>query len=80
MSYFDLRLPLGWLFLILGVLLVCAGFRSPVTSEGHSLGFNIDFAWGAVMIVFGLVCLQFARRHARKRGSPNSESEADRAP
>jgi len=79
MSYFDLRLPLGWLFVVLGALLVCAGFGAQVTSEGFSLGLNIDFAWGAVMIVFGLVCLWFARRYARKRGASNPTNEADRA-
>lgn len=75
MSYFDLRLPLGWLFVILGALLVCAGFLSPVTSEGHSLGFNIDFIWGGIMIVFGLTCLWFARRHARERGAIQSHEQ-----
>jgi len=74
MNYFDLRLPLGWLFVILGALLVCAGFWSPVTSEGKSLGVNIDLIWGGVMIAFGLICLLFARRHARKRAEQSSIS------
>jgi len=47
MSYFDLRLPLGWLFVILGALIICAGFGAQVTSEGMSLGWNVDFLWGA---------------------------------
>ena len=71
MSFFDLRLPLGWLFVILGALIVCAGFGAQVTSEGMSLGWNVDFLWGAVMIGFGLICLWFARRYAKKRGPPN---------
>jgi len=29
MAYFDLRLPLGWLFLIVGGLLLVAGFAMP---------------------------------------------------
>ena len=71
MSVFDLRLPLGWLFVILGALVVCAGFGAQVTSEGMSLGWNIDFVWGAFMIGFGVVCLWLARRHAEKRGLSN---------
>ena len=67
MSFFDLRLPLGWLFVILGALLVVSGFWPPITSEGHLLGININAVWGAVMIGFGLVCLLFARNNARKR-------------
>jgi hypothetical protein len=65
-EFFDLRLPLGWLFVILGGLLVLAGFRAPASSEGTSLGININLIWGAVMIGFGLVCLWLVRRHARK--------------
>jgi len=72
MSFFDLRLPLGWLFVILGALVVCAGFWSPVTSEGRSLGVNIDLIWGGVMIAFGLICLWFARRHSRKHAERSS--------
>lgn len=67
MSFFDLRLPLGWLFVIIGTLIVCAGFGAQVTSEGMSLGWNVDFLWGAVMIGFGLVCLLLARNYARKQ-------------
>ena len=69
MSFFDLRLPLGWLFVILGALMVCAGFYPQVTSEGFSLGLNIDFFWGGVMIGFGLICLWFARSYARKQAA-----------
>ena len=68
MSFFDLRLPLGWLFVVLGALIVCAGFGEQVTSEGMSLGWNIDFVWGAVMIGFGLICLWLTRRHVKKHG------------
>lgn len=71
MSYFDLRLPLGWLFVILGALIVLAGFGAQVTSEGVSLDLNIDFFWGAVMIGFGLICLWFVHRHAKERGPSN---------
>src|SRR5438105_15866967 len=77
MSYFDLRLPLGWLFVILGLLIVCAGFGAQVTSEGMSLGWNVDFLWGAVMIGFGVICLWFARREA-KEGGPSNLANAGR--
>ena len=67
MSFFDLRLPLGWLFVILGALIVGAGFGAQVTSEGMSLDWNVDFLWGALMIGFGLFCLLLARNYARKQ-------------
>jgi TRAP-type C4-dicarboxylate transport system permease small subunit len=67
MSFFDLRLALGWLFVTLGALLIIAGIRAAPTSEAVSLGIPINLIWGAVMIAFGLLCLWFASRHARKR-------------
>ena len=80
MSYFDLRLPLGWLFVVLGALIVCAGFGTQVTSEGMSVDWNVDFLWGALMIGFGLICLWFARRFAKKRGpSDLGDAGSDRS-
>jgi membrane protein implicated in regulation of membrane protease activity len=67
MHLFDLRVPLGWLFLILGALLIVSGLKATATSDGVSLAINIDLIWGAVLVVFALVCLWFARRNARKR-------------
>lgn len=66
MNFFDLRLPLGWLFVILGVLLEIAGLRPTTTSEGTSAGININLIWGVVMIVFGALCLWLAHRQKRK--------------
>jgi hypothetical protein len=67
MHFFDLRVPLGWLFLILSGLLIIDGFNAPPTSDGVSLGINIDLIWGATLLVFAVICLWFARRHARQR-------------
>lgn len=67
MTYFDLRLALGWLFVILGALLVLAGFRGIPSGNAISLGININLIWGAVMIPFGLLNLWFAFRYARHR-------------
>ncbi|HEY3901227.1 MAG TPA: hypothetical protein VGM54_21640 [Chthoniobacter sp.] len=66
MSFFDLRLPLGWLFAILGILLEIAGLRPTPTSEGVRSSININLIWGAVMIAFALVCFWLAHRHKRK--------------
>ena len=71
MSFFDLRVPLGWLFAVLGLLLVIAGLRVTPMADARSLGININLVWGTVMIGFALVCLWLARREARRRQSPN---------
>jgi len=67
MKFFDLRIPLGWLFAVLGLLLVIAGLRA-AAADARSLGININLIWGAVMIGFALLCLWLARREAKKRG------------
>ena len=66
MAYFDLRTPLGWLFLIGGLLLVIAGIRLPaVSSDGHSLDLNINLFWGIILLLFGAGCLLAARLSRR---------------
>jgi len=67
MAYFDLRLPLGWLFLIVGGLLIIAGFLvQPVASDGHVINMNVNIGWGVVLLFFGAICLLAAWSHARE--------------
>lgn len=67
MKAFDLRVPLGWLFAVLGLLLVVAGLRATPAVDARSLGININLIWGVVMIAFALLCLGLARRAAHRR-------------
>ncbi len=68
----DVRLPIGLMFSIFGVLLTVFGALSDQTIyERHSLGININLLWGLVLLVFGLVMLFFA---LRKRGKPDQGS------
>jgi hypothetical protein len=77
MSFFDLRLPLGWLFTVLGTLLVINGFRASSNASTVSLGININLIWGTVMIGFGGLCLWLARRYARKRLRTEQSARTD---
>ncbi|MGB8342835.1 MAG: hypothetical protein WCE51_14710 [Chthoniobacterales bacterium] len=67
MRFFDLRLPLGWLFAVVGLLLVVAGLRASPAADARSLGININLIWGVAMIAFALFCLWLSRREARRR-------------
>lgn len=50
----DVRLPMGYLFLILGIILVVFGLVSdPAIYARHSLGININLMWGGCLGVFG---------------------------
>jgi hypothetical protein len=56
---FDLRLPIGIMFSIFGVILVVFGLATGKSDiyDQHSLGININLLWGAVLLVFGAFML-----------------------
>lgn len=59
----DIRLPMGLLFLILGIILVAYGLVSdPAIYAAHSLGQNVNLLWGAIFALFGGVMLFLARK------------------
>jgi len=66
---FDVRLPIGLLFLAIGVPVAGYGLTGdPATVSAHS-GLNIDLVWGSVMAVFGAAMLGLAALARRKRPS-----------
>jgi hypothetical protein len=68
---FDLRLPIGLLFAIYGIVLAGFGLLGDDAIYEKSLGININLLWGAVMLVFGLLMLLPAWR--RLKGGGRSE-------
>jgi hypothetical protein len=62
---FDLRLPIGLMFSIVGVLLTGYGLVSDRAIYQRSLGVNVNLWWGLVLLVFGVVMLVFALRKPR---------------
>ena len=63
----DLRLPIGLMFTIFGVLLVGFGLMSDEAIYARSLGINVNLWWGLVLLAFGVVMLGFAMRGGRRR-------------
>lgn len=63
----DIRLPLGLMFLILGLLLTLYGLVTAGQAELYqrSLQININLWWGLTMMVFGAVFLFFGWRRGR---------------
>ena len=62
---FDIRIPIGSMFSILGVLLVVYGVGSDPEMYRRSLGINVNLWWGAVLLVFGGLMLWFGARANR---------------
>ena len=58
---FDVRLPIGLLFLAIGLLVAgCGLFGDPTVFAAHSAGLNIDLVWGSAMAAFGALMLLLA--------------------
>ncbi len=58
----DIRVPIGALFSLLGVLLAAYGLAGGHALANRSLGINIDLWWGLVLAVFGAAMLLLAWR------------------
>ena len=58
----DIRLPIGLLFTVLGVLLAGYGLVADATIYQRSLGHNVNFGWGLAVLAFGLLFLYLSRR------------------
>ncbi|HEX3435343.1 MAG TPA: hypothetical protein VHT24_01140 [Pseudacidobacterium sp.] len=58
----DLRIPMGLMFSIVGVILVTFGvFTHGSVIYERSAGMNINLIWGVVMLVFGLTMFLLGR-------------------
>jgi hypothetical protein len=58
----DVRVPIGALFTVLGVLLTAYGALEPTAvKSAFTRGGQINVWWGLVMLVFGVFMLLIAR-------------------
>lgn len=64
----DLRLPIGGLFVVLGVILGAFGMitNGDTAMYERSGGLNINLVWGIVMLAFGALFLVLAQRAAKR--------------
>ena len=63
----DLRLPIGLMFSIIGVLLTVFGLISDRAIYARSLGINVNLWWGLVLLAFGLLMLGLMARARGRR-------------
>ena len=63
----DIRIPIGGLFVVLGLVLVGYGVATNADAEQYarSMSVNINLWWGLVMLVFGGLMLLLARSSSR---------------
>lgn len=60
----DVRLPIGALFIVLGLILTSFGVASDKALYERSLGININLEWGLVMLGFGLIMAILGRHRS----------------
>ncbi len=58
----DVRYPIGGMFSLFGAILTVYGMVSNPAIYEKSLGINVNFWWGLVLLAFGLIMLVFAYR------------------
>lgn len=75
----DLRLPIGILFTIYGVMLVGYGlFTQDSAIYQKSLGLNINIGWGVVLLIFGLLMWFFAKRSQKTSSEEKAKVDSTR--
>ncbi len=65
----DIRIPIGLMFSIVGVLITIFGIFTSSDSAMYekSLGVNVNLIMGLIMLVFGVIMLFFAFRKTKKK-------------
>ena len=60
---FDIRMPIGMLFTLFGILLIGYGAATngSVMYAEHSLGLNMNVWWGSALLAFGVAMLALTR-------------------
>ncbi len=62
----DIRIPVGLMFGIIGIILVVYGIVADPSIYQASLGINVNLWWGLCLVVFGVIMftLGYRKRNA----------------
>jgi hypothetical protein len=74
----DIRLPIGLMFAVIGVLLTVFGLISDTAIYQRSLGMNINLIWGVCLFTFGALMFVMGRRGSSS-ARPSDDSAEGRA-
>lgn len=70
---FDIRLPIGVMFVLFGSMLTGFGLVTDPALYARSLGINVNLWWGLVLLVAGLILLLLARLGKRSPASREND-------
>jgi hypothetical protein len=75
----DIRWPIGYMFLLLGIILAAYGLLGDSAIYAQSLGVNVNLIWGAILGAFGIVMLLLARSGEKsQQTNPDGTNQNDR--
>jgi hypothetical protein len=70
----DIRVPLGALFTLLGILLTAFGIFGDKAIYSQTLGIDVNLDWGIVLLIFGILMLLLGLR-SQDRGDVPTEGQ-----
>jgi hypothetical protein len=64
----DLRIPMGLMFTLVGIILTVFGLATNGNTELYArcLGINANLWWGLVLLLFGQTMFQLGRRSQKR--------------
>jgi hypothetical protein len=74
----DIRLPIGLMFTLFGLMLATFGLTSNEGIYRRSLGINVNLWWGLIMLFFGLTMFLYSRRGGQTMRSTDTSPDGDR--
>ncbi len=77
----DIRIPLGLMFAVLGVLLTVWGLYTSNNADmyARSLGVNVNLFWGVGLLAFGVIMLLFSQWKSAPAASTPSQPAPETA-
>lgn len=68
---FDLRVPMGMMFTLIGLILLVFGMKTNGAAALYapSRGIDVNLWWGPVLLAFGLIVLFVGERKKNRPGT-----------
>jgi hypothetical protein len=75
----DLRIPMGLMFTLVGIILTAFGIATNSNAELYArcLGVNVNLWWGLVLLIFGQTMFQLGRRSQKRLAALPPPGEPD---
>jgi len=75
----DIRVPLGAMFTLLGLLLAAFGAFGDKSIYAQTLGIDVNLYWGLVLLVFGIFMLFLGLRSQARGEVPGESADGDQS-